>query len=44
MESLSASLVVAEASLFPTSSHVNPYLTIMALAECNAEQIARSLS
>jgi long-chain-alcohol oxidase len=37
-------LVVADASLFPTSSHVNPYLTIMALAERNAEQIARSLS
>jgi long-chain-alcohol oxidase len=38
------SLVVADASLFPTSSHVNPYLTIMALAERNAEGIARSLS
>jgi long-chain-alcohol oxidase len=38
------SLVVADASLFPTSSHVNPYLTIMALAERNAEQVARSLS
>ena len=36
-------LVVADASLFPTSSKVNPYLTIMALAERNAEQIARSL-
>jgi hypothetical protein len=38
------SLVVADASLFPTSTKVNPYLTIMALAERNAEQIARSLA
>lgn len=37
------SLVVADASLFPTSSKVNPYLTIMALAERNADQIAASL-
>ncbi len=37
-------MVVADASLFPTSSHVNPYLTVMALAERNAEQIARSLA
>lgn len=37
------SIVVADASLFPTSSKVNPYLTIMALAERNAEQIAKSL-
>jgi choline dehydrogenase-like flavoprotein len=37
-------LVVADASLFPTSSKVNPYLTIMALAERSAEQIARTLS
>jgi len=36
-------IVVADASLFPTSSHVNPYLTIMALAERNAEQIVRTL-
>jgi choline dehydrogenase-like flavoprotein len=37
-------LVVADASLFPTSSKVNPYLTIMALAERSAERIAGSLS
>ncbi|HVU01340.1 MAG TPA: GMC family oxidoreductase [Polyangiaceae bacterium] len=37
-------IVVADASLFPTSSHVNPYLTIMALAERNAEAIAKTLS
>jgi choline dehydrogenase-like flavoprotein len=37
------SLFVADASLFPTSSHVNPYLTIMALAERNAEEIVRTL-
>jgi len=37
------SIVVADASLFPTSSHVNPYLTIMALAERNAEAIARRI-
>lgn len=37
-------LVVADASLFPTSSKVNPFLTIMALAERNAEGIARALS
>ncbi len=37
-------IVVADASLFPTSSKVNPYLTIMALAERNAEAIARSLA
>lgn len=36
-------IVVADASLFPTSSKVNPYLTIMALAERNAEQLAREL-
>jgi choline dehydrogenase-like flavoprotein len=36
-------IVVADASLFPTSSKVNPYLTIMALAERNAEQLARDL-
>jgi choline dehydrogenase-like flavoprotein len=38
------SIVVADASLFPTSSKVNPYLTIMALAERNAERIAQALS
>jgi choline dehydrogenase-like flavoprotein len=38
-----ADIVVADASLFPTSSKVNPYLTIMALAERNAEQVAREL-
>ena len=32
-------LVVADASLFPTSSKVNPYLTIMALAERCAERL-----
>jgi len=32
-------LYVADASLFPKSSHVNPYLTIMALAERVAEAI-----
>lgn len=37
------SIVVADASVFPTSSKVNPYLTIMALAERAAERIARSL-
>jgi long-chain-alcohol oxidase len=37
-------IVVADASLFPTSSKVNPYLTVMALAERNAEQIAREMS
>jgi choline dehydrogenase-like flavoprotein len=36
-------IVVADASLFPTSSKVNPFLTVMALAERNAEQIAREL-
>ena len=38
------SLVVADASLFPTSSKVNPYLTIMALADRSAERIARTLA
>jgi long-chain-alcohol oxidase len=37
------SLFVADASLFPSSSKVNPYLTIMALAERAAEQVAREL-
>jgi choline dehydrogenase-like flavoprotein len=32
-------LFVADASLFPRSSHVNPYLTIMALAERVAEKV-----
>jgi choline dehydrogenase-like flavoprotein len=32
-------LHVADASLFPTSSHVNPYLTIMALADRVAEHL-----
>ncbi|HUT54097.1 MAG TPA: GMC family oxidoreductase [bacterium] len=36
-------LHVADASLFPSSSHVNPYLTIMALAERVAEQVAKAL-
>jgi choline dehydrogenase-like flavoprotein len=37
-------LFVADASLFPTSSKVNPYLTIMALAERTAEEVLRVLS
>jgi choline dehydrogenase-like flavoprotein len=37
-------IVVADASLFPTSSKVNPFLTIMALAERSAERIASALS
>ena len=37
-------LYVADASLFPSSSHVNPYLTIMALAERSAEAVARALA
>lgn len=37
------SIVVADASLFPTSTHVNPYLTVMAFAERSAEAIARAL-
>jgi choline dehydrogenase-like flavoprotein len=37
-------IVVADASLFPTSSKVNPFLTIMALAERGAERIAEALS
>ncbi len=32
-------LYVADASLFPKSSHVNPYLTIMALADRVAEKV-----
>jgi choline dehydrogenase-like flavoprotein len=35
-------LYVADASLFPKSSHVNPYLTIMALAERVAEELERT--
>jgi choline dehydrogenase-like flavoprotein len=30
-------LYISDASLFPKSSHVNPYLTIMALADRVAE-------
>lgn len=33
-------LYVADASLFPTALEINPYLTIMALAERVAEQVA----
>jgi choline dehydrogenase-like flavoprotein len=33
-------LYVADASLFPTALEINPYLTIMALAEHVAEQVA----
>jgi choline dehydrogenase-like flavoprotein len=36
-------LHVADASLFPQSSHVNPYLTVMALADRIAENIIRSI-
>ncbi|MCC6144732.1 MAG: hypothetical protein IT368_13075, partial [Candidatus Hydrogenedentes bacterium] len=32
-------LYIADASLFPSSSHVNPYLTIMALADRVAEKV-----
>jgi len=35
-------LYIADASLFPKSSHVNPYLTIMALADRVAEELART--
>ncbi|MDH5676628.1 MAG: GMC family oxidoreductase [Myxococcales bacterium] len=36
-------IVVADASIFPTSSKVNPYLTIMALAERAAERVLAGL-
>jgi len=36
-------LYVADASLFPKSSHVNPYLTIMALADRVGEQILQDI-
>ena len=36
-------LYVADASLFPDSAEVNPYLTIMALADRVAEGIRRDL-
>ncbi len=36
-------LYVADASLFPSSSEVNPYLTIMALADRVAEGVRRDL-
>ncbi|HXH19085.1 MAG TPA: GMC family oxidoreductase N-terminal domain-containing protein, partial [Chitinophagales bacterium] len=36
-------LYVADASLFPKSSHVNPYLTIMALADRVAEKVAATV-
>lgn len=32
-------LYIADGSLFPKSSHVNPYLTIMALADRVSERI-----
>jgi len=38
------SLIVADASLFPTSSKVNPFLTIMALADRIAERLRTELS
>jgi choline dehydrogenase-like flavoprotein len=34
-------LSIADGSLFPKSSHVNPYLTIMALAERVAEDVKK---
>ena len=37
-------LYVADGSLFPGSSGVNPYVTIMALADRVAESLARSLA
>ncbi len=37
-------LYVADASLFPKSSHVNPYLTIMALADRVAEKLRETRS
>ena len=36
-------LYVADASLFPASSGVNPMITVMALAKCVADGIASSL-
>ncbi len=36
-------VVVGDASVFPTSTKVNPYLTVMALAERCAERIAAGL-
>lgn len=36
-------LFVADGSLFPKSSHVNPYLTIMALADRVAERVMQSI-
>lgn len=36
-------LFVADASLFPESSHVNPYLTVMALADRVAESVTEHL-
>ena len=38
----SKNLYIADGSLFPNSSHVNPHLTIMALADRVAEGILRS--
>ena len=37
-------LYVADGSLFPDSSHVNPYLTIMALADRVGEKILSQTS
>jgi choline dehydrogenase-like flavoprotein len=39
----SEGVYVADASLFPTSSKVNPYLTVMALAERVAERVGTRL-
>ena len=36
-------IYVADASLFPSSSHVNPYLTVMALADVVADGIIADL-
>jgi choline dehydrogenase-like flavoprotein len=38
------SILVADASLFPTSTKVNPFLTIMAFAERVAENVAKELA
>jgi choline dehydrogenase-like flavoprotein len=36
-------LFIADGSLFPQSSHVNPYLTIMALADRVSERVLKDL-
>jgi choline dehydrogenase-like flavoprotein len=37
-------LWVADASVFPSSVGVNPQLTVMALAQCAAQEIVQSLA